>query len=229
MAGLPSNEVARHLLVLTVALTLGMLATGLVADGFARIGIGALGVVGFTASILVLPLVLLIMEVHPRGYWVWALFGLLSNLTIVVYPAISAHFTVRYAGRAMTALNLLLFLGAFLMQYLIGAIIDLWPPGPEGGYHPEGYQAAFWLVGLLLVLGWGGSRCRAASSGTPRSAVRLHRYSYYFYNSCGNNLMNNATKWTLHRPRVSGTARGRADLPRVRRFRTAIHRPNHPC
>ena len=92
---------------------------------------------------------------HPRGYWVWALFGLLSNLTIVVYPAISAHFTVRYAGRAMTALNLLLFLGAFLMQYLIGAIIDLWPPGPAGGYHPEGYQAAFWLVGFLLVLGVG--------------------------------------------------------------------------
>ena len=155
VAGLSSNEVARHLLVLTVALTLGMLATGPVADGFARVGVGPLGVVGFTASILVLPIALLIMEVHPRGYWVWALFGLLSNLTIVVYPAISAHFTVRYAGRAMTALNLLLFLGAFLMQFLIGAIIDLWPSGPEGGYHPEGYRAAFWLVGLILVLGVG--------------------------------------------------------------------------
>ena len=96
------------------------------------------------------------MEVHPRGYWVWALFGFLGNLTIVVYPAISAHFTVRYAGRAMTGLNLLLFLGAFLIQYLIGAIIDLWPPGPDGGYHPEGYRSAFWLVGLLVVIGWGG-------------------------------------------------------------------------
>ena len=156
VAGLPSNEVARHLLVLNVALTLGMLATGVVADGFARIGVGALGVVGFAASILVLPLVLLILEVHPRGYWVWALFGLFTNLTIVVYPAISAHFTVRYSGRAMTALNLLLFLGAFFSQYLIGAIIDLWPPGPDGGYHPEGYRTAFWLVGFLLVLavGW---------------------------------------------------------------------------
>ena len=155
VAGLSSNEVARHLLVLNVALTLGMLATGIVADGFARAGVGPLGVVGFAASILIVPLVLLILEVHPRGYWVWALFGLLSNLTIVVYPAISAHFTVRYAGRAMTALNLLLFLGAFLIQYLVGAIIDLWPPGPEGGYHPDGYRSAFWLVGLLVVLGVG--------------------------------------------------------------------------
>jgi len=155
VAGLPSNEVARHLLVLTVALTIGMLATGPVADGLARFGVGPLGVVGLTASLLVAPIMLLIMEVHPRGYWVWALFGFLSNLAIVVYPALSAHFTVRYAGRAMTALNLLLFLGAFLMQYMIGAIIDLWPSDSQGGYHPEGYRVAFWLVGLFIVLGVG--------------------------------------------------------------------------
>ena len=155
VAGLSSTEVARHLLVLNVALTIGMLATGVVSDGFARFGVGPLGVVGFAASILIVPLVLLILEVHPGGYWVWGLFGLLSNLTIVVYPAISAHFTVRYAGRAMTGLNLLLFLGAFLIQYLVGAIIDLWPTSPGGGYHPEGYRSAFWLVGLLLVLGVG--------------------------------------------------------------------------
>ena len=172
VAGLSSNEVARHLLVLNVALTLGMLATGVMADGFARIGVGPLGVVGFAASILIVPIVLLILEVHPRGYWVWALFGFLSNLAIVVYPAISAHFTIRYAGRAMTGLNLLLFLGAFLMQYLVGAIIDLWPPGPDGGYHPEGYRSAFWLVGCLIVLtvGW-----LTVPRGVLRNASIRHR------------------------------------------------------
>ena len=136
-----------------------MLVTGVVAEGFARIGVGVIGVVRFAALILLVPLILLIFEVHPRGYWVWASFGFLSNLAIVVYPAISAHFTVRYAGRAMTGLNLLLFLGAFLIQYLVGAIIDLWPPGPGGGYHPDGYRTAIWLVALLIVLalGWLGA------------------------------------------------------------------------
>ena len=167
VAGLASNEVARHLLVLNVAMTAGMLATGVVADGFARIGVGPLGVVGFAASILIIPIVLLILEVHPAGYWVWALFGLLCNLTIVVYPAISAHFTVAYAGRAMTALNLLLFLGAFFMQYLVGAIIDLWPAGADGNYHPDAFRSAFWLVGLFIVLavGW-----LALSGGALRNA-----------------------------------------------------------
>ena len=156
VGGLSSEEVARRLLVLNLALTVGMLVTGVVADGFARIGVGVIGVVRFAALILLVPLILLIFEVHSRGYWVWASFGFLSNLAIVVYPAISAHFTVRYAGRAMTGLNLLLFLGAFLIQYLVGAIIDLWPPGPGGGYHPDGYRTAIWLVALLIVLalGW---------------------------------------------------------------------------
>ena len=168
VAGLSSEEVARHLLVLNLALTMGMLATGFFADGCSRLGIGPIGVVGLAALALVVPLALLILEVHPRGYWVWALFGLLSNLTIVVYPAISAHFTLRYAGRAMTGLNLLLFLGAFLLQYLIGAIIDLWPPVPGGGYHPEGYQTAFGLVALLLLLavGW-----MAVPGGALRNTV----------------------------------------------------------
>ena len=155
VGGLSSEEVARHLLVLNLALTLGMLATGIVAEGFARIGIGPIGVLRFAGLALLAPLVLLVLEVHPGGYWVWALFGFFSNFAIVVYPGISAHFTVRYAGRSMTGLNLLLFLGAFLIQYLIGAIIDLWPPGPGGGYHPEGYRVAFWLVALLILLGLG--------------------------------------------------------------------------
>ena len=155
VGGLSSEEVARHLLVLNLALTAGMMVTGVIADGFARIGVGAIGVVRFSAMILLVPLILLIFEVHPRGYWVWAVFGFLSNLAIVIYPAISAHFTVRYSGRAMTGLNLLLFLGAFLMQYLVGAVIDLWPAGPDGGYHPDGYRTAFWFVSLLIVLGLG--------------------------------------------------------------------------
>ena len=156
VAGLSSEEVAWHLLILNLALTLGMLATGFVADAFTRAGIGSVGVVGFASAALLIPLILLILEIHPRGYWIWAWFGFASNLAIVVYPALSAHFTVRYSGRAMTGLNLLLFLGAFLFQYLIGAVIDLWPATAAGGYHPQGYQTAFGFVVvlILLALGW---------------------------------------------------------------------------
>ena len=35
---------------------------------------------------------------------------------------------------------------AFAVQWGTGVIIDLWPPTTDGGYHPDGYQAAFAVI-----------------------------------------------------------------------------------
>lgn len=178
VAGLPPDAAAQHLLVLNLALTAGMLATGAVANGFGRLGVGPIGIVAFASTVYLAILGLLIAEVHPRGYWVWSLFGFFGNLGIIVYPTLSAHFTVRYSGRAMTGLNLLLFLGAFVLQYALGAIIDLWPADAGGGYDPRGYQAAFGAVALLMLLslGWllvpgGALRNREQEAGEPRAGL----------------------------------------------------------
>lgn len=48
-----------------------------------------------------------------------------------------------------TAMNLILFLSAFLAQLLIGAVIDLFPETVDGGYDRAGYR---WGFGGLLVL-----------------------------------------------------------------------------
>jgi hypothetical protein len=37
----------------------------------------------------------------------------------------------------------------FITQYGMGEIIDLWPTGPDGGYHPDAYRASF---GTFLAL-----------------------------------------------------------------------------
>ena len=59
------------------------------------------------------------------------------------------------AGRVVTAINLLVFVGAFAFQWGIGEVIDLWPP-TEGGYAPEAYRVAFGILLALelLSLGW---------------------------------------------------------------------------
>jgi hypothetical protein len=56
---------------------------------------------------------------------------------------------VGLAGRANTALNFVTFATAFVVQYVIGAIIDLWPTTPTGGYPAQAYQVAF---GVFLGL-----------------------------------------------------------------------------
>jgi MFS family permease len=152
VAHLDSDGVAEHLFVLTVALTLGFIATGIITGFLARFGITKLGVIGIGAVLMMLIMGLLMLELTPRGYWVWGLFGFFSNLGVVCYPALSEHFGTAYAGRANTACNLLLFGAAFGFQFLIGSVLDLWPTTAAGGYASEGYVWAFGIVNILLVV-----------------------------------------------------------------------------
>jgi hypothetical protein len=48
----------------------------------------------------------------------------------------------------VTALNMVVFLLAFAVQYSVGAIIGLWPV-TDGRYAFEGYRAAFALCWVL--------------------------------------------------------------------------------
>jgi hypothetical protein len=52
----------------------------------------------------------------------------------------------------VTGLNVFTFGGAFLGQWGMGEIINLWPTPAAGGYAAEGYQAAFAVMAVLQVL-----------------------------------------------------------------------------
>jgi hypothetical protein len=86
----------------------------------------------------------------------WVVFGMTGQVAVLAYPWLSSYFGAALSGRANTAVNLPLFLTAFGAQYAIGAIIDLFPTTPSGGYSPEGYRWAFgvFLVLQLLALIW---------------------------------------------------------------------------
>ena len=94
---------------------------------------------------------LLALEIMPQDYWVWVLFGLVSNIPVVAFPALSEHFGPEFAGRSNTALNLVLFSTAFAFQYFIGFVLNQWPT-IEGRYHPEGYTTALWIIVSLVLV-----------------------------------------------------------------------------
>jgi hypothetical protein len=77
-------------------------------------------------------------------------------VAVLAYPWLASYFGAARSGRAHTDMNLVLFLAAFGAQYAIGAIIDLFPTTPGGGYHPMGYQVGFgvFLAAQLLSLIW---------------------------------------------------------------------------
>ena len=51
---------------------------------------------------------------------------------------------------------MLTFSTAFAAQWGIGAVINLWPAGPDGGYAADGYRSAFAIMlGLqAAALAW---------------------------------------------------------------------------
>jgi hypothetical protein len=90
-----------------------------------------------------------VLELTSLTLPLWLLFGMSGQVAVLAYPWLSVRFGTALSGRANTAMNLLLFLAAFAIQYAIGAIIALFPAAASGGYDPRSYQVAF---GLCLVL-----------------------------------------------------------------------------
>ncbi|MEZ5856396.1 MAG: hypothetical protein R3D67_17205 [Hyphomicrobiaceae bacterium] len=79
-----------------------------------------------------------------------------GHTAVLAYPWLASYFGASRSGRANTAVNLLLFGAAFLVQYAVGWVIDLYPPTASGGYAPAAYRTAFSTVlGLeILALLW---------------------------------------------------------------------------
>jgi hypothetical protein len=92
--------------------------------------------------------------VQAGALWPWLLFGLMGNITALSYTALSRHFPLSLSGRANTALNLLVFAGAFAVQFAMGGIVDLWPEGPDGGYPTAAYSAAFGTFLAVCAAAW---------------------------------------------------------------------------
>ena len=139
-----------------------MLGSGLIADWCVRRGISLVTVtMGFMLAFMASQVVILL---EPGSLYLaaWAVFGMTGQAAVLAYPWLSPYFGVRLSGRSNTAVNLLMFLAAFIVQYAVGAIIDLFPVTPDGRYDPKAYRVAF-------------SRCLPCSSSRSHGTCQPSR------------------------------------------------------
>jgi len=136
VAGLERAAVAHVLLAIAVAMVVGFIFTGALAERLSRMGIKpiAVTVTGMCAFIAVQAL--LILEVTSWAHILWVLFGIFGTTGIIPYAVLSQSFPLQLSGRVNTALNLLVFVAAFSAQWGIGAVINMWPGTAGGGYAP---------------------------------------------------------------------------------------------
>ncbi|GIX47301.1 MAG: membrane protein [Candidatus Tectimicrobiota bacterium] len=149
VAGLERQAVATHLFVIAAALLCGYLALGALASRLQRRGLPQGLVVGGGLLVFLVVQGLLAYGVTAATAVLWGIFGFCGAAAILPYALVSQHFPAALAGRANTALNVLVFVAAFLCQYGMGAMIALWPPAAGGGYVLAAYRASF---GALLGL-----------------------------------------------------------------------------
>jgi MFS family permease len=154
VAGLPQAAVADTLFAMTAAMTLGFVLWGTVADRLDRIGVPLTATLGGGVALFLAALGVIALQVST-GVLPWLAFGFMGNVSALAYTVLSRHVALAYAGRANSALNLLVFLGAFAIQAAMGGILDLWPQGAEGAYPEIAYRAAFGSFALVCLVAWG--------------------------------------------------------------------------
>jgi MFS family permease len=153
VAQLDKQDAAWVLALLNIGMTAGFVAMGVIADIATRRGISLAVVLFGGIGAFILIQVGITFAVTLPGAWLWIGFGFFANAAIVAYPMVAHHFPLSYAGKANTAVNLAAFIGAFLMQYALGWIIDFFPRGPNDTYIPASYEAAFGTAIVLQIAG----------------------------------------------------------------------------
>ena len=152
VAGLDQTERANYLFIIQVGFLIGLLLTGVIADRLRRTRIQAVHVFGGGVLMLMGIQVLLAFGVTAGLSVIWFLFGLLSSATYLSYAAQTQHFSAALTGRAITAMNGFLFVLAFVCQWGIGGVIELFPATAEGGYSKSAHATALWIMIALQTL-----------------------------------------------------------------------------
>lgn len=153
VGGLSRSDTADLLLLIAAAMVFGFLIIGTLTARLGRFGIRPVQVAA--TGILLFILVQAVIVALPPSSWLlptWIVFGFFGTTGIVQYAVLSQHFPRHLGGRVNTAINLLVFVAAFLLQWVSGIIIDLWPQVAPGHYATESYQAALGLLAFLQAI-----------------------------------------------------------------------------
>ncbi len=153
VASLGEGDSTQLLFAMTLAIIVGYFSLGIFTERISQlfdIGPITVGVFGMT----------LFLTTQFSMAYGWAtsplllvvIFGFLGSSCILTFAGLAQIFPKKYSGRVSTILNVQVFMGAFIIQWGIGAIIELWPT-TEIGYDPASYQVAIGVLVLMQAAG----------------------------------------------------------------------------
>ena len=146
--GMNRGAAAEVLFLMGLAMLLGFLFVALAAVPLAKRGLTPMQLLTGGIGLALVVEVAILAELAPP-WLLWPLLGLSFSLSNLSYSQLASRFPLQLAGRVNTALNVLMFVGAFGLQWGFGAAVDA--VAAAGMARPDAFRIS--LAVLLAMQG----------------------------------------------------------------------------
>ena len=150
VAGWSAAQAAGGLFVINLCMLLAFMGWGALMPRLVQRGYGAQRLMTWGLPLNLLVLAWIVFNPQPAGAATWALWCVVCSFVSLSQPAVGQSFAPQWAGRALSAYNLVIFAGVFCMQWGIGLMVDAargW-----GWSADAAFRLAFGLFGLCCLL-----------------------------------------------------------------------------
>jgi len=124
VSGYTPEQSANGLFLIYFSLLISFLSWGYLVPKISKNVSDAIRLLKFGAPLNLIILTFIIYLGPKAGAYHWAFFAVSSVFLSLTQPAVGMAFSLSNAGKALTSFNLLLFVGAFVLQWVIGILID---------------------------------------------------------------------------------------------------------
>jgi MFS family permease len=176
VARFPDDAVADLLYLGMAAVIFGAIAVGMITEWAGRRGIAPLDVAAAGIGLFLLVQLAFVLNYRPSFQLISVVFTLVGTITGIEYAIIAQSMPRELTGRAATCLNLLIFIGAVLVQAGFGLMVGWWTPDGSGHAPVGAYRFAFAVLVLVQLPGLVGflrrRRRRAAAPAVEEEEVQ---------------------------------------------------------
>ncbi len=146
VGGASPAEAANGLFWINITMLCTFWSWGLINPALARRGVTTDRLIAWGLPLSFIALAIILVAGGAAGAGAWAIFCATSTFVSLAQPAVGLAFPPALAGRALSAYNLVIFSGVFVVQWGIGLLIDGFVG--IGLSVPDAFRAA--MGGLLL-------------------------------------------------------------------------------
>lgn len=149
VTGRSAVEAAQGLFVINLAMLVAFFAWGATMPWLRRRGVGVDALIAWGVPVALALLAIVVWLGAGAGALWWAAWCVSCTFVSLSQPALAQRFPAQAAGRALTAYNLVIFVGVFCVQWGIGLAIDMLVA--RGWAQPDAFRAAFATFGVCCA------------------------------------------------------------------------------